>query len=47
MRCSADEIAAGQTVPLGPVLDDLLATADRLEGELAKRTRGTSDGENP
>jgi hypothetical protein len=31
MRRSAEELAAGKTVPLGPVLDDLRASADQLE----------------
>ena len=40
---SAAEIAAGQTVPLAPVLDELRARADRLEararaGRSAPRT---------
>jgi hypothetical protein len=35
---SAAEIAEGQTVPLGPILDALRASAERLEGR--KRTVG-------
>lgn len=36
---SKAEIAAGQTVPLQPVLDRLRATAERLEAKL--RLKGT------
>jgi len=32
---SAAEVAAGQTVPIEPVLDELRASAERLEARLA------------
>ena len=42
MNESDAQLAAGQTVPLEPLLDELRHTAEQLEAKLAERPKHTA-----